>query len=152
MTNGSAADVARRGTHGGTDADELLDGGGNSGQVVLCVFPPAQLAARDCIACDMLHDDVSTPVTQEDEVDLGGAHNAHRVGVHDLGHLVLCEGLTQGDTGAVLDPESGNAFDLEADAIPVVTSGGTLLDDVITRREVFRGVRGTMLNLLYRHS
>ena len=112
-----------------------------------CAFPRARLAARDCTAFDVLHDDVATPLAQEDEVDLGDAHNARRVGIHDLGHLVLCEGLTQGETDTVFYPESRDACDLEADAILVVTKYNG-----VAGREVCRDIRGIMLDLVNRHS
>ena len=151
MTDGSATDMAGGCVRRHAEADELLYGAGDGRQVALQVFPRAQLAARNCIACDVLHDDVSTTAAQEDEVDVGDAHNGRRVRIHNLGHLVLCAGLTQVDADTVLDPESRDAFDLEADAVLTIASCGTVSDDGVTRGEVCRGVHGMILDLLDRH-
>jgi hypothetical protein len=55
-------------------------------------FPLLDRRLATVLAYDVLHDDVATPLACEDEVDLGDARNARRVGVHDLGHLDLCAG------------------------------------------------------------
>jgi len=85
MANESATDIAGGSVRRYADADELLGGGGSDcRQVALSVFSCAQPAALNCIACDVLHNDVSTPVAQEDEVNLRDAYNARRVGIHNL--------------------------------------------------------------------
>jgi hypothetical protein len=94
MADAPAADVARGGVRRHSEISELLKGGSNGFQVALCIFALGLLAALDCHAFDIFHDDVSTLPAQEEEVNLGDAHHALRVDVHDLGHLVLCAGLT----------------------------------------------------------
>jgi hypothetical protein len=90
MADTSAANVTRGSVRRHLDVSELLKGGSNGFQVAICIFSLGLLATLDCHAFDVFHDDVSTPLAQEVEVNLGDAHNALRVDVHDLGHLVLC--------------------------------------------------------------
>ena len=62
MTDTSAADVAGGGARRHADADEQFNGSGDGRHVALYVCSFSQLAARDCIACDVLHNNVSTPL------------------------------------------------------------------------------------------
>jgi hypothetical protein len=93
MADGPAADGARGGVCRHSEVSELLEGSSNGFQVALCIFALGLLATLDRQAIDVFHDEVSTPPAQEEKVNLGDAHNALRVDVHDLGYLVLCAGL-----------------------------------------------------------
>ena len=61
-TDTSAADVAGGGARRHVDADEQFNGSGDGRHVALYVCSFSQLAARNCIACDVLHNNVSTPL------------------------------------------------------------------------------------------
>ena len=64
MTDGPAADHRRRSRGGAcrhAQFNELLNGGGDGFHFALRILSFFRPAARDRFACDVLHDNVSTP-------------------------------------------------------------------------------------------
>ena len=106
--------------------------------VVLVVVSLGCLALGEHRTLNEVHDDIPTLPVREAKVNIGGADNVRRAGVH-----VSLRGAFASDDESLIifDLESRLTCNPDVDAVPVETNFSVRIGDVVAGREVRWDVR-----------